>query len=258
MESTNGSGDAVKSNETLFDVVEGLAELSGATGTELAAHIDQPESTVYRHLQSLSRREYVVRADGEYRLGFRFLNLGSEVQRDTAQFAYLDQKLRGLARETGEVVQLVHEEHGRGCVVLSKRGDGAVKAGTHVGSQVPLHQTAGGKAILAALSGERRESILARRGLPANTPQTITDRDDLRNELETIRDRGFAIAMGDRIEELWSVGVAIADSDGGVFGAVNVAAPAHRLEGEWFATDLPRTLVGVANEIELQINQLSG
>jgi len=59
----------------------------------------------------------------------------------------------------------------------------AVKTGSGTGKQVSLHSTAAGTATLAHLPDETVAGILNRCGLPATTPATITDEDELREEL---------------------------------------------------------------------------
>ena len=67
----------VKSTETTFRIVEELQELDGAGVSELAAHLGLPKSTVHNYLSTLQQEEYVVRQNGEYKVGIRFLELGA-------------------------------------------------------------------------------------------------------------------------------------------------------------------------------------
>lgn len=66
----------VKSDETLFSIIEMLQSGEWAGISEISREIDVANSTVHRHLQSLLTHELVVKHNGRYRLGYRFLELG--------------------------------------------------------------------------------------------------------------------------------------------------------------------------------------
>ncbi len=87
----------------------------------------------------------------------------------------------------------------------TRRRDGDDRAAWH--GIVPARQRSA-KAILSAFPDERVRDIVDRHGLPAKTPQTITDPDALFEELATIRERGFALNR----EEIVPPGSRCADS----------------------------------------------
>jgi len=99
---------------------------------------------------------------------------------------------------------------------------------------------------------EPRSSVLHRHGLPAATENTITDRDELREELEQIRDRGYAIDNEERIEGIRYVATSISN-EGGVAGAVSVSAPRSRLNSERFKETLPSAVRSTANIVKVNL-----
>jgi len=103
-----------------------------------------------------------------------------------------------LAEETGELANLLVEEHGLGSYLHRARGQDAVQVEAHVGTRVYLHSTALGKAILGHMPADRRDEILDRHGLPERTPRTTTEREELLAELETVREQGYAFDNGER------------------------------------------------------------
>ncbi|EMA72721.1 IclR family transcriptional regulator [Halorubrum distributum JCM 13916] len=116
-----------------------------------------------------------------------------------------------------------------------------------------MHQTAAGKAILSCYSDQWVREIVDRHGLPAATPQTISDEVALFDELADIRDRGVAFNSEESTEGLRSVAVPVTGPDGGVLGALAVAGPTHRLTGERFERELPDLVRSVVNEVELNL-----
>lgn len=240
----------VRATETSLRIIEALRELDGAGVTELAAHLDLPKSTVHTHLQTLRRSEYVVKRDGNYDVGLRFLGLGEYARQRRRLSTIGPPEIEKLADETAEMANLLVEEHGRGVFLYRAKGADAVHMDTHAGKRVPLHTTGFGKAILAHLPDERVERILDRHGLPAVTPSTITDRGRLLEELETIRERGYAYDDEERLEGLRCVAApVIVDDD--VLGAVSVSGPRSRIRGDWYREELPSLVMSTANVIEI-------
>ena len=240
----------VGATETSLRIIDALRTLDGAGVTELAHHLELPKSTVHNHLQTLRRNEYVTKQGSEYAVGLRFLQLG-EYARDRRPVATIaPPEIDKLAEETREMANLLVEEHGRGVFLYRAKGADAVHMDTHAGKRVYLHTTGFGKSILAHLSDERVERILDRHGLPSITSGTITDRGKLMEELETIRDRGYAYDDEERLEGLRCVAAPIV-VDGEVLGSVSVSGPKSRIRGEYYREELPSIVMSTANVIEI-------
>jgi DNA-binding IclR family transcriptional regulator len=124
---------------------------------------------------------------------------------------------------------------------------------SEIGNRRPLHQLAAGKAILAALPTEEVDRIVDRRGLPSRTDNTITDEERLREELERVRERGYAFNRSESIEGLNAVGACFRDEEGWPLGALSISGPANRLTGSLFEDELPNRLLGAINEVEINL-----
>lgn len=243
----------VKATGTTFEIIETLAREDGGRVTEIAAELGLAKSTVHRHLATLEELEYVVKDGNEYRIGFRFLKLGEQTRKPTETYQMARKKVSKIAEQTDERAQFVVEEHGKAVFVFGETGAHAVQTDSEIGKFRPLQSMAAGKAILAFLSEARVEEIIRRYGLPALTENTITDADELYEELEEIRERGYSINDQETIPGLRAVGVPIEWPDGGVFGALSVSGPIHRVQGEHLKETIPNILLGTANELELDM-----
>lgn len=245
--------NGIQAVDRAFDIVESVTELNGAGVSELARHVGLPKSTVHNHLNTLERAEYVVREDGEYRTGLKFLQISESARLQHDLYQVARPEVDQVVEKTGEISALMTEEHGRGVFIYRNRGSEAARIDTCVGDRVPIHCTALGKAILAFLPGQRRREIIDRRGLPAVNHNTITDRDVLAQELETIRDEKIAYDDEERLNGLRSVAAPILDGSGSVIGSISIAGPTHRMQGDRFRTELPEIVLGTANVIELNL-----
>jgi DNA-binding IclR family transcriptional regulator len=245
-------GNRVKSVSRLFDIVESLRELDGARVTELATHLDVPKSTVHGYLSTMTAAGYAVKRGDEYHLGLRFVGVGEHARTGRQAYRFAEPLVEQLAAETDERAQFIAAEHGRGVFVHRATGDHAVETDTRVGKRVYLHSTGAGKAILAQFPPDRVDAVVERHGLPQRTPNTITDGAALREELATIRERGVAFNDEEGTVGLRSVAAPVT-AEGGVVGALSVSGPSHRLKGELFREELPDTILGSANELELRL-----
>ncbi|GKZ14635.1 IclR family transcriptional regulator [Haladaptatus sp. T7] len=229
---TRESTTPVRTTARSLDIIDTLRELDGARLTEIAAHLDLPDSTVHNHLRTLVQRGYVVRDGNTYHVSLRFLDFGEYARSRRKVYEVASPEIDELASETEESANLLVEEDGMGVYIYNAQGGNAIPLDTHPGTRVPLHATALGKAILAFLPESKTEAIFDRRGLPAQTSKTITDRDELRGELAAVRERGYAVDDEERVRGVRCLAVAIKNENGQVIGAISVSGPASRIEGD--------------------------
>ncbi len=242
----------VDATGTSFQILEALVDLEGAGVSELASELGIPKSTTHNHLQTLVQKEYVVREGDTYNIGLRFLRLGEHSRTRHRVFTIARPEIESLAEETGELVNLNVEEYGRGVFLYRAKGSDAVHMDTYAGKRVYLHTTAFGKSILASLSTDRVDEIIDHHGLPAVTDQTITDADELRAELSTVAERGFAFEREERLEGLCCVAAPIIVDDE-VVGSVSVSGPESRMQGTRFTEELPTRIRQTTNVIEVNL-----
>jgi len=250
---TKQASNPVKSAINTLEIVEGLYELDGAGVTELAAHLDLPKSNVHNYLSTLRQKEYVVKEGDTYRVGLRFFELGAYARDKLKVYKIARPEVEKLAEETGELANLLVEEHGRGSYIYRASGDQAVQVDAYAGARVHLHNTALGKAILAHLPEEFVDEIVDYHGLPAGTPRTITNREVLKSQLEEIRASGFALDDEERLKGLRCVAAPILSEEGRALGALSVSGPTTRLKGSRFEEELPEMVLEAVNVAELNV-----
>ena len=251
---TNKDAATVGATETTLRILETLKGLDGAGVTEVANRLDLPKSTVHNHVSTLLRNEYVVKEGNTYRVGLQFLEFGEYIRNRMPIYDVARPEVERLAGETGELANLLVEEHGKGVYLCRAKGGQAVRLDTYAGMRVHLHCTALGKAILAYLPDERVREIVDTHGLPERTDTTITDEDELFDELERIRGRGYACDTEERVAGLRCVAAPIRNLDGNAPGAISVSGPTSRMKGERFDEEVPEKLISTANVIELNLN----
>lgn len=238
-----------KTTEASFAVVHAIEDADGATFSELESKLDLSKSTLYYHLETLEKLGYVVKEDRVYQLGLRFLAHGENAKRKEPAFGVVHSKVRELADRIPEEISFATEENGRLIVVYHDIG-GSAMSDFQVGQYLYMHATANGKMLLSEMSEERVDAIIDRWGLPKLTDNTITDRDELKAELDKVRDQGYAINDEEQREGLRSVGAKVTKPDGTVIGSLAVDGAPFRLTDEQIEKHTVQQLFDTINAIE--------
>lgn len=250
---------AIKSVEHSLGIIKCLREHGPIGVSDLANRVEMPKSTVYVHLQTLLKHEYVVQVDGEYDIGFRFLETGSMIRRRNDVYRAAREEVDQLATEVEEAANLGIEQNGQRVILYKAEFGEAIYDNTPTGGFTYMHWTALGKTLLAYLPTARTEEIIDHRGLPVATTRTISDEEQLFNELEQVRERGFAIENEEHRNGVVAVAVPIFDTGtDDVVGALSVSGPKQRLttddSGTGIKQDIVDALKNRANVAELRYN----
>lgn len=251
MKSTHAK-NPIQSVRKAFDIIQVLSADRGIGITEIADQLDEPKSTVHNYLSTLREEGYVFRDGHQYYLGLEFLHLGVSARSRFELFNVGAPMVRRLALETGEFSNMHVEEYGTGVTIFRSEGENAVES-NHLGSRTYLNTTAVGKSILAHLPQSRVEEIIETHGLPAATPKTTTDRDELFEKLEEIRERGCAFDDEEVLLGLRCVAAPVLSGEGTLLGAISVSGPTTRLRGDYWREDLAEIVMEASNVIALNI-----
>lgn len=256
-DTSSGSPRTLETVSRAFGIVRALKELDGAGVTELADHLDISKSVAYNYLCTLREEKFVVKEDDTYRLSLQFLLVGEYVRNQNTLYRVGKSHLDTLAEETGEFAHLATEQHGLSVNLYKVSGEKAVGTSYQVNKLQRadyLHFSATGKAILAHLPRERVEWIVDQYGLPAKTDETITDPEELFAELETVRERGYALNDQEEIKGLQAIGAPIRNRHGRVLGSVSVSGPVQRMQNPEYHDEIVEQVVNTANIIEVNVN----
>ena len=194
---------------------------------ELAKAIDLPRSTVQRIVDALDNEGFVIAASAVsgVRLGPALLALAAATRFHIAEAAR--QTLEALAKECGETVDLSIADQDKAVFIDQVSGTHRLTAVSAIGVSFPLHSSANGKAVLAAMADADIAKLRKRLRLVAMTAHTITSWDRLEREIETIRRTGLAFDREENSIGICAVAMAIR-SPSGEIAAISVPAPAQR------------------------------
>ena len=223
------SDGGVQSVERAFMLLEILASAPGEVGvSELAKRANLPTATTHRLLATLVARGYARRDPGsrKYAPGVGLVRL--DVSAGQLFGSWTEPHLVELVRISGETAGLAVLDDTEVVYVRQAPSQHAMRINTEVGQRVHPHTTAAGKVLLAFRSRPTVERVIERTGLPARTPNTITDYDALIAEFERVVEHGFA--TDEEEEELGVRSIAVpVFAEGRLVAALTVAGPTIRL-----------------------------
>jgi len=249
----NNTLDSVSTTLLSFDIVEYVREQNGATITDVANDMDLVKSTAHRHLSTLESAGWLVREGTTFYLSIRFLALGKQAQNRKPEYEIVEPRVSHVAAETGERSQFIIEENGYGVYVHTALGEHAVRTDSGEGRRVPLNTISAGKAILSQMPESRVVEMIDSNRFAKTTKNTITDKEEMLEEIKEIRELGYAINEEESTEGLRAVSVPVTTPNRDVIGALGVSGPARRMNPERTKNDIVDLLLGVVNELELDI-----
>ncbi|WP_199431801.1 IclR family transcriptional regulator [Qaidamihabitans albus] len=224
-----GAAPQSAADKTL-SVLEALADHSRIA--DLATATALPKPTVHRILQTLVARGF-ARPDGHggYVGGPRILSLAGRFLQRLDLAERVRPLLRELQEATGWTVHLALLSGDEAVYVAKVEGAKPYHLASRVGMSLRLHCTSIGKAVLATMPDDEVRALLRRTGMPARTPQTLTDEDILVKELAAVRRAGYAEDHEENEAGVRAVGAAVFDHTGQVIGGLSAAVLVHH-EGD--------------------------
>jgi IclR family KDG regulon transcriptional repressor len=197
-----------------------LSSLVAASGLQ--------KSNVHRTLLTLIEAGYVRPGSvrGAYRASLKLWDLGcSVVSRLDVRSLALAQ-MQALSAQTGESIILGVLDGAEVAYVERCLPRSPLAINLRVGDRSPVHTTAMGKVLLAFGPPTRVEELPAR--LPRHSATTIVSRAKLRQELEDVRRKGYAVSRGELVLEVGGIAAPILDRHGEVCAALSISSPMTR------------------------------
>jgi DNA-binding IclR family transcriptional regulator len=217
--------------------------------TEVARELEMPTATAHRILRALEGRAYLAKVGSRYRLGFAAIDLGRRAAASVDLRSRLRGVLRALATDTGETALLtVYDENRHGSLCVDRiETTHSLRLTIDIGRVTPIHAGASAKALLAFLDPTTIDEVLAQ-SLDGLGPGTVTDAERLREELEKIRERGWASSYEENNVGAWGIAAPIIVG-GRLVASIGFAAPIAR-HSDSEARLLVRLVRGAARKAE--------
>jgi DNA-binding IclR family transcriptional regulator len=222
---------------------------------ELSKELGLPLSSTYRYLEILTQRNFLAKSGTQkkYTLGVMLFRLGnlaaSMVRLNEVALPYMEK----LCQECGETVLLTVVSGSEAVCLERIEVQRLVKLSMERGVGLPLHVGASSKNLLAFMDDRFIEDYLAGAELVRLTEKTLTDKDLIRAEIETIRRQGYSFSDGEADLDARGVGAPIFDHVGRLVAGLSFAGPADRIPMQ----SIP-TLGEMVKRVALEISEALG
>jgi DNA-binding IclR family transcriptional regulator len=199
--------------------------------TELAREAGIPKSSCHAIVKTLAARGHLyqlLRPRALYPTR-KLYDLTREIHaRDplAERVVPLLERLRDASQET----VILGKQEGEAVIYLQVlESPNPIRYSARPGEFKPLHASAIGKALLGSLKEAALAASLAGLPLPRVTPRTLTDPQQLAEDVTEGRRRGYFVTRGENVPDVWAVSCTLV-LDGQTL-AVAIAGPRHRMEG---------------------------
>lgn len=201
-----------------LDILELLADTQdGMTQGEISRALNRSPNEIYRMLERLVRRDYVVRTPNDsYELSLKMFALAHRQPPLQRLITRATPLMRRFANQSAQAAHLAVYDRGHVVVVAQVDAPGYWSLAIKVGSHIGLLNTGSGHILLAFASPEERAMMLEEHDyFPHETRPP-----DLETMLETVRRRGYDARPSQQIAAVQNLSVPLLGSDGHIMAAI--------------------------------------
>lgn len=237
MKPPDKKASTVRALEKALDILEHLSQVHEEIDlATLARQTRIPKSTLLRLINTLKKHNFIQQnhKSQKYQIGWAFIYFGKIASKYYTLPNIIHPFLEQLAAQTGETASLVVVDGDHGIYVDQVVSSSMIKGIPSIGSKLGLHCTSAGKVLLSAFTDLDLEHFLKTSVLEKKTERTVTDKNDLKEEIKKTRRQGYATddeetEMGGRC-----VAAPILNKEGKTVAALSIIGPASRIRKEDF------------------------
>jgi IclR family acetate operon transcriptional repressor len=218
-----------------LELIETVAESEGGlTLSDLAQRADVPKSTAHSLVHTLTAEGFLERGaeSGRFSLGPRLLRLLGRLPHQFELPRVARPIMQKLVDEIGETTLLGVRRGANVLYVEQVEAPQFIRYVAPLGEPRPLHCTSIGKLFMGDMPEGDLRALLRDEPLPALTPYTKTDIEEIITEARAVKEQGYAFNRGESIAGVTAVSVAVragAEQDAPVLGGLSLVGPSERM-----------------------------
>jgi DNA-binding IclR family transcriptional regulator len=245
-----------KSAARTIDIIELLSKKNEPlTLTEISESLGIPKTSTFDIIYSLLGKnilEYENEKFKTFQIGLRLFEVTLLALGKTELHREAHPKIDQLLEKTGGTVFLAVQNKDN--IVYLDKAEGVSPAlfAAELGERKPIYCTGLGKAILAGHTDAKVRGIIKGNRLTPLTENTITTYNELLEELEATRERGYAIDNQECVKGIFCVAAPIYSISDKPIAAISIAVNASSMDGEkleQLATLIPETALIISRRL---------
>lgn len=225
----------VKSLKKALDVLDCFTAKTPELGiTEISTQLDLYKSNVHNIIQTFEQCGYIEKNpdNNKYHLGMKILELSYVINTSLGIHKIIHPFMSALSNEINEIVYFAIPKEGRILYLEGTYPTTSYSARSMVGETAEMYCTSLGKAILAFLPLKQQEEAIAAQSMTSYTSSTIQTRQQLTEELISIKERGYSLDNMEHEIGIRCIGVPVYKRDGNLIGAVSISGPSPRITND--------------------------
>ncbi|ALC06550.1 hypothetical protein CDES_10875 [Corynebacterium deserti GIMN1.010] len=227
------SPDFVQSFARGLSVIRSFsADSPSQTLSEVASQTGLSRATARRFLHTLTDLGYAVNIDSRFQLTPRVLELGTSYLSALSLPAIAQPRLEILSRQVGESSSMSVLDGTDIIYVCRVPVRRIMTVNITIGTRFPAYATSMGRVLLSHAPKEKLDEILAAAPPEQLTTRSLTSVVAVREEIESTRERGWAMVDQELEPGLRSLAAPITNARGEVVAAINVStqSASHSVE----------------------------
>ncbi|TQK62122.1 IclR family transcriptional regulator [Brevibacillus sp. AG162] len=199
--------------------------------TELSKKLQLSKGAVHKLLSTLESEGFIRQNEKtkQYTLGYTLLELGTKVLTNHDIVDFSKPFLGQLVSRTNELAVLCVQDSKDAIYVAKEDSLHPIRFTVESFRRFPLYSTSAARVLLAYQPEEFQDEILQEHPLKSYTPHSYTSVDQIKEDLVTIRKRGYEISSNRRNTGVTGIAAPIFDSTGHVTASVSVIGPTDRV-----------------------------
>jgi IclR family transcriptional regulator, KDG regulon repressor len=223
--------------------------------TEIANKLQLNKSTVSRLVTDLVVEGFLQKEQKKYSLGFSLLSMSGVITSHLEIHRESKDILKKLVADLGETAHIAVLEGKEITYVHKIECQNPVRLLSSIGKKNPVSCTSAGKVLLAFKSSDMINSLINEAGLPQMGPNSLTDSDQLKEQLIQIKEQGYSICINEMHENVVSIAASVRDYTGDVVAAVSVVGTRERIHDQRIH-QFVETIIEAANEVSIRLGYI--
>ena len=170
-------------------------ETNGLSVSGIARKLSLPPSSIHRILASLKENNFIIQDEEsrKYKIGYKLYTLCSNISQKNILVNLAKPIMEILANDIHMTVVLCVMEENHIMNVACIESDEHSMYMVKIGKQMPLYSTSAGRVFSAYMDRQTVKEIYENIELKPSTPYTKTEVQELFRELDSIREKGYAL-----------------------------------------------------------------
>ncbi|MEM6902265.1 MAG: IclR family transcriptional regulator [Pseudomonadota bacterium] len=204
------------SPKRILEIMEAICQNpEAATASRLSEVLEIPLPTVYRWLDTLDEERFITpTGTGHYIPGQRLRDLVLQTLKYEPNVTERRSILRSLSVKINETVSLSVPQGTKLIYFDRLESNWPMQVNLAIGAELPLHCCASGKLYLSTFARKSANRVFELMSTQPSARNTITSKTAFTRELNTIRERGYALDNEEWFDDMVGAAVPVLDRDG--------------------------------------------